>query len=539
MLEYSQDIKGGIHLRRLISWMLALVCMLSLLPAQAEQISMSGLPGILSLPDGVYAPVLTADTLKDNESFILNRGGTVASWQEEFKQQGIMLKAYDEKNNRVLVVSSLGDADGQRYGDIDMQSANVRAEYRALHQKDGPFAAQGYRVESAEWKNFDGIGRFLMIRYSFRVDGEVHHRGFARRSVKNGRTVMIDMQVYDRQLKSGDNTALNKVFDTLVFTGDVGDGVSMPVFLNETATAPKETYESTFTMKGITRAGAKLNAVVLAFTSNKPVNFTTVADDKGNYTLPITLPETGIYMMTLAVQAEGLDTLEKSYSITYDRGLLPVEFTAELPEELTQDQYKIMGKTEPGVTVQMVIGEKTTTKKTNNNRNFSFTVNTKEEGSYQVRLTFSKKGFNSRSFEWLAARGTALPAAPTVEQAVEAAAQQATGEALSPPYTDLIAKAETYDGKLLTYDGYVAKTEQIAGEYVISLALRKAVTGYADTVMLVTDTDPSLAVDSHVRVWGVLVGLNVTETEETGPSYPKLQLQRVEALAQDTQPAGE
>ena len=115
----------------------------------------------------------------------------------------------------------------------------------------------------------------------------------------------------------------------------------------------------------------------------------------------------------------------------------------------------------------------------------------------------------------------------------------ATGEALSPPYTDLIAKAETYDGKLLTYDGYVAKTEQIAGEYVISLALRKAVTGYADTVMLVTDTDPSLAVDSHVRVWGVLVGLNVSEAEETGPSYPKLQLQRVEALAQDTQPAGE
>lgn len=526
-------------MRRLISWIMALACMLALLPAQAEQISMSGLPGILSLPDGVYAPVLTADTLQANESFILNRGGTVATWQEEFKQQGIVLKAYDEKNNRVLVVSSLGDADGQRYGDIDMQSANVRAEYRALHQKDGPFAAQGYRVESAEWKNFDGIGRFLMIRYNYRVDGEVHHRGFARRSVKNGRTVMIDMQVYGRKLKSGDNTALNKIFDTLVFTGDVGDGVSMPVFLNESAGAPRETYESTFTMKGVTRADAKLTATTNAFTSNKVENFTAVADAKGNYSLPVTLPSEGIYLLTLRVEADGLETLEKSYSITYDKGMLPVEFTSELPGELTQDQYKIMGKTEPGVSVQMVIGEKTTTRKTNNNRSFSFTVNTKEEGSYQVRLTFSKKGFNSRSFEWLATRGAPQPAAAVSEQPAAQAAQQAGDEALSPPYTDLIAKAETYDGKLLTYDGYVTKTEHIAGEYMVSLALRKAVTGYADTIVLVTDSDPSLAVDSHVRVWGVLVGINTPEAEAAGPGYPKLQLQRVQAIAQDDQPAGE
>ncbi len=306
--------------------------------AEDQQVALPAIPAVLLLPEGVYNPVLTPDNLKDNGPFILSRGGTVEEWEAEFKTKGILMKAYDDKNRRLLVVTGLQDEDGQRFGDIDLQTADTRAAYRAIYSKGGAYEALGYRVDSAEWKNFKQVGRFLMLKYSYRQGGEVIHRGFARRTVKNGLSIMVDMQVFGRTLKAGDNTALNKVFDTLVFTGNVGEGVAMPVFLNESSTAPKETNKAGFTMSGMTRSGAKLTATLLSFSNTTPANFTAQADAKGNYSLPVTLSGDGVYMLTLLVEAEGLEPLEKTYSINYGRNLLPVEFKTQLPETLTEDK---------------------------------------------------------------------------------------------------------------------------------------------------------------------------------------------------------
>ncbi len=518
--------------RLLLIWTLML-CLLTpcLTMAEDTQIALPALPAVLVLPEGVYSPVLTPDNLKDNGPFILSRGGTVEEWQEEFKTKGILLKAYDDKNDRLLVVTGLQDEDGQRYGDIDLQSADTRAQYRSMYLKDGPFAALGYRVESAEWKNFKQVGRFLMIKYSFREGGELKYRGFARRTVKNGLSIMVDMQVYGRKLKAGDNTALNKVFDTLAFTGNVGEGVAMPVFLNESATAPAETNQPTFTMSGITRSGAKLTATVLSFSSNTPSNFMAQADAKGNYSLPIQLSGEGVYMLTLMVEAEGLEPLEKTYSINYGRSLLPVTFTSQLPEVITGDKYTISGVTEPGTTVQLTVNEKSSTKRANSKGVFSFPVTTKEDGSYQIRVSFQKTGLDMRTFDFTAVRGSAatVVASTQTQTGTSDAAAATSGEALSPTYTDLVAKADQYDGKLLTYDGYITGVQQQAGDFEISLALRKGAAGYADTLLAVDDQDPQLAVGSKVRIYGILEGLG-SGSGSTDYSYPKLRVQNITLL---------
>lgn len=507
--------------------------------AEDQQVALPAIPAVVLLPEGVYNPVLTPDNLKDNGPFILSRGGTVEEWETEFKTKGILLKAYDDKNRRLLVVTGLQDEDGQRFGDIDLQTADTRAAYRAIYSKGGAYEALGYRVDSAEWKNFKQVGRFLMLKYSYRQGGEVIHRGFARRTVKNGLSIMVDMQVFGRTLKAGDNTALNKVFDTLVFTGNVGEGVAMPVFLNESSTAPKETNKANFTMSGMTRSGAKLTATLLSFSNTTPANFTAQADAKGNYSLPVTLSGDGVYMLTLLVEAEGLEPLEKTYSINYGRNLLPVEFLSQLPETLTEDKYTISGLTDPATTIQLVVNGKSTSKKSNNRGEFSFNINTKEEGEYIVRLSFQKGSLDIRTFDITAVRGAAIPEgqAAIVSGAVVPAQDQ--GEAVSPSYTDLIAKADTYDGKLLTYDGFITGIEQQAGDTVISLALRKGPTGYADTVILVADSDPGYTVDSKVRVYGILEGLGAEGTDSVEHSYPKLRVQNITLLEEAVPAAAE
>ena len=524
-------------MRKLIAVFSIVFCLLLLNSVNAEeQVILPALPAVLLLPQEVYSPVLTPDNLQANQAFIFSRGGTVEEWQEEFKTQGILLKAYDDSNKRVLEVTGLADEDGQRYGDIDLQSADTRAEYRSLYQKDGAFANKGYRVESAEWKNFKNIGRFLMMRYSFRQDGEVIHRGFARRSVKNGLSIMIDMQVYGRTLKAGDNTALNKVFDSLSFTGNVGEGaIATPVFLNESASAPMETNQPNFTMKGMTRSGAKLTATVMSFTSNTPANFTAEADAKGNYTLPIQLSSEGIYMMNLSVQSDGLEPLEKTYSITYGRNLLPVEITLQLPENISHVKYTSSRMTQSGVTDQMILNGYNTSKRTGSNGSFSFNVNTKAEGTYQLKLIFEKKGFDARIFDFTAIKGTAQQRIMVPGNGIDAL-PSSQGEALSPSYTELIAKADIYDGKLLTYDGFITGIQEQAGDYILSIALRKAVTGYADTIKAVMDKAPDFTAQDKVRVYGLLEGVGSGEDASMDLSYPLLRVQSITLLEQFMDP---
>lgn len=505
--------------------------------AEDVQVTLAALPAVVLLPEGRYNPILTPDNLKDNGPFILSRGSTVEQWEEEFKTKGILLKAYDDSNKRMLVITGLQDEDAQRFGDIDLQTAETRADYRREHLSDGAFANLGYRVESAEWKNFKNIGRFLMLKYSLRQDGTVIHRGFARKTVKNGQSIMVDMQVYDRALKAGDNTALNKVFDTLTFTGNVGEGVSMPVFLNESSTAPAETNKSSFTLKGLTRSGAELTATVQSF-SGSPVNYTTTADAKGNYSLLIELPGEGVYLLRLEVASEGLETLEKNYSINYGRSLIPVTFISQMPEVLTQDKYTISGETDAGVSIQLIVNGQSTSKKSNNQGKFSFNVSTKADGDYTVRLSMQKEGYTARIFDFTATKGAAASAATDTQASggsVNVSAQ-GQGEALSPSYTDLIAKAESYDGKLLTYDGFITNIQEQAGEFVISLALREGPTGYADTIIAVAESDPGYAVGSKVRVYGILEGMGAEGAESVEHSYPKLRMQNI-ALLEEAAPA--
>ncbi len=494
---------------------LVLVLLLPGMPAMAEAYSFPAIMAGIQLPDGVYQTVLTPENLQANEAYITSRGSTVGAWAEDYTARGILLQAFDPKNDRVLVISALQDVDAKQIFDINQHPSDVRAKYRLSHGNDGSYTILGYRYDSVSWKNFSGVGRFLQLRYSYRQGGELIHRGYQRRTIRNGHTITIDMQVFGRQLKAADNTALNKVFDTFRFS-QILPMPELPITLSETATAPVETSKPDFIMKGKTKPNARLTAVLMSFGTSETKVFSGTADRSGEYSLPVQLPGEDVYLMTLTVESEGLEDFSKSYNIRYQKGLLPAQIIAAPPPSITDEAFRLVGQTtETGVTARISVNGIESSKNVGKNGSFFFDIDTRKEGAYDIRLTLSRKGLTDRVFNFSSYRYLS-------REAQEDAMKQ---NALSPEYDELLNNPDAYDDQVLTFEGYVTAKENIEGEWTIRFALKKTDTGFDELFLLNATEDPGLPVNTPVRIYGQMTGVAVLEQEGgTQERLPALQL---------------
>lgn len=494
---------------------LVFILLLPCLPAMAEAYNFPSIMAGVQLPDGVYKTVLTQDNLQANEGYIKTRGSTVQAWADDFAARGILLQAFDPANDRVLVISALQDVDAQQLFDINQHTSDVRKKYRLSHGNDGAFTVLGYRYDAVSWKNFTGVGRFLQLRYSYRQGGDLIHRGYQRRTIRNGYTITIDMQVFGRQLKAADNSALNKVFDTFAFSR-ILPMPELPITLNETETAPVETSKPDFTMKGKTKPNAKLTAVLMSFGTSETKVFNASANKSGNYSLPVQLPGEDVYLMTLTVEYEGLEDFSKSFNIRYQKGLLPAQIIAPPPPELTSDEFRLTGQTtETGVTARLSVNGVESSKNVGKNGSFYFDIDTSKEGAFDIRLTLSKKGLTDRVFSFNSYRYLS-------RQAQEDAIKQ---NAVSPEYDELMSNPDAYDAQTLTYEGYITAKENIEGEWTIRFALKKTGSGFEDSFLLSATEDPGLPVNTPVRIYGEMAGIAVIQQESgVEERLPKLQL---------------
>lgn len=518
-METSKGKEEEVLLRRILLMALVLALLMGLAPAYAESYTFPAVSASVSLPEGVYQTVLTPDNLKANEAFIASQNGTVEDWAADFASRGVLLQAYDQKESRVLIITALNDVDAQRYYDINEQGADVRARYRASHGADGAYTVLGYKYDSISWKNFKGVGRFLQLRYSHRQEGQLVSRGFQRRTIRNGYTFTIDMRVYGRALKGGDNTALNKVFDTFAFT-NVQSVPDLPVSIEESATAPVETNQPNFTLKGKTRPEAQLKALLVSFATSATQTFEATANKQGAYSLPITLPGEDVYLMTLTVSVPGLEDFSKVYNIRYQQGLLPVQIANAPPFETQEDSFVLSGSTDQsGVSARLFVNNQEQSRNIGKNGAFSFTIDTTQPGPYDIRLTFSKKGLQDRSFQYTMNRVTS-------QEAQQAALREG---ALTPTYEDLVNQQEGLDGKMLSLTGYIVSRETATGETIMKLALVKTDQGFQDQVVLHLETDPGFAIGTKVRVYGQAAGINIGKTALGAEErLPKLQVNLME-----------
>ena len=206
----------------------------------------------------------------------------------------------------------------------------------------------------------------LKYEYKQTVGDEIL-RGYARKTVRNGYTVLLDYRVINRLPRGTDENYLNRIANTVEFetvtpgTGS-GEGASAGTasetaasgLLQVTVAPPAETNTGEFTVEGHASPGAHLIGVAMRWSSSSTaLRFTADATRAGNFKLKVTLPEEGVWLLTLNLEINDNIVAEEVFSTTvFSKTLLPVVMDADPPEQLTTDELTLSGTTSKGGTVQ-------------------------------------------------------------------------------------------------------------------------------------------------------------------------------------------
>ena len=271
----------------------------------------------LNLIDTDYTVILTRDNLAANEDWLLSNGYTVDGMRSVFDSNGILLQAVDAASDRTFVLSAQVTVDSEMYFDVNLQDNDMRKEFRTSHTNGTAYGLLGYNYSRSAWKNYGGtLLRFLCTEYSFRENGQVEHYGYQRRTIRNGYTITLDMQVRNRTLKSSDEKALENMMDGFQFT-QILSMPKLPVKLSFSSEPPSSTTSASFTIKGSSARKATVTVNVLSLTSSSSSVFTATANNNGDFSVKVTLPEPGVYSVVVSAEAEDSLRTQISYSVTY------------------------------------------------------------------------------------------------------------------------------------------------------------------------------------------------------------------------------
>ena len=477
--------------------------------AMAEQYSFGDIRAQVEIP-GDYETVLTPYNLSAHADWIAAQGMDYDALANSFEVEGILLEAVDEESGRTLVITALRDVDGQTYFDLNNQDEDMRKEFRLSHTNGTGYGILGYTYSSAKWANYGKVTlRFLQTKYALREDGQLVCEGYQRRTIRNGYTITLDMQVRGRSAKEADNTALEKIMKTFTFT-EILPMPALPIKLTVSSAPPTETNEDTFTIKGTTARKATVTATVFSLSSTGGQTYSATANGSGAFSIKVTLPAQGVYSVTLTAEAEGAITAQRLYSVTFQKGILPVDLISSPPETLT-DETVISGTTVTGAKIQLSISGPVTYSKTVTGNKFNFKVDTSAEGTYQFVLSINKKGLQERLFTFTGVRAYTETER---EEKVRAAAKKMS--------YDNLPKTEN-KGKAVVQTGYLVSAEQKINEWVAVLALTQTNSGYKDIIYLICAEEPSCAPGTKVKVYGTASG-TYSEISEDGniKTYPRI-----------------
>ena len=505
-------------MRKGSSWLLILVLLLSLCAAalaadSTTEYGLDSVSGKLAISDKYT--VLTPSNLTSRAGFLSARGLSPDALLADWETRGVVLQAWSEEQDACLEVRLLQDEDAAAYFDTDQQTAQARASYRSSHLKSAAYSNQGYSIKSAEWKKQTLGGRFLRLKYKRTVGGETYW-GYAAKAVRNGWTLVLDYQVYGRGLKAKDETALNKIANTVSFQSTLSMPATVAGLVEYTAVPPSETNTGAFTVEGICPPKAHLIGVVMRYSSPTPIRVEGDASAAGKFKLKVQLPQEGIWLMTLTVELNGATVAEEVFNTTtYQATLLPLNLDAEVPSRFETDEYVLTGTTSKAVSVQCIVsgGAKNFDKtvRTNGTGRFTFKIPTSAQSEYTITLILQKKNYETRRFTWTANRD--LTEADLRNQLKE--------QAVKPAYATLKSKLDSYTGKVMGYKVYPTQIQQSGDEWLVYAALTRTTRGtLKDLIVITTSEEPDLTLETAVRMYGTCVGAYEVQSEEDTVSYP-------------------
>ena len=323
------------------------------------------------------------------------------------------------------------------------------------------------------------------------------------------------MQAHGRSLTNKDNSNLNKIWETFKFIEVLDLPPAAAAKINITDAPPQEINEQKFSIDGTASEGVKFTAVTMGLSYPEPIVTHAEAGKNGKFSLPISLPREGVFLITITGEYKDEEIVELAYPVTYQRTLLAVNFTRKPEEVVMEDKVAIAGTAEPGASIQIMIdGEKEMTKRVTTAGKFSFEIETKEEGQHEVSLVFSKNGLADRRFTLSFTRKW------SDQDMIDYLAKQA----VAPTYSQLKKNIQNYEGRILGYRAYLMDVAQSGDEYIITMALSRKDGKYINPVLVTSDSEPSFAVGERVTMYGTCEGMSLStgtaEDDEEEASYP-------------------
>jgi len=508
-------------MRKYILMLLLLLSMGLCCTAQADSFTFDDFSATCEV-DGVKYTLLTPSTLGSNSDWLESRGLTEANVLADWAERGVLLQAWTGSGDACLEITAVQDEIAEQYYDVNQLTENERKTYRLGHSsdKDGFYRAQGYDFTSATWKNTTDTGRFLQLEYTRTLNGETY-RGYARKTVRNGWSIMLDYQVYGRGLKASDRNALDDVMDTWKFLEVFPRPATSVSKLIFSARPPKETNTGKFTVEGSGAPGLHIIGTVMSMSSSEAELFEVTIGKSGKFEMDVKLPKEGVWLMTYTVENGSVVVEEGVFdTITYQKDLLTVSLNSELPTILTGKELTISGVTMKQTMVQCIVdGRYQKSLTTNNSGKFSFTIDTSAEGDYTITLVFEKKGYSSRRFRSEATR----------EYTEEDRRQMIRDEAVKPSYKNLTTKLSGYTGKYMVYTLYVERIEETATGYITFAGMSRTKSGvYQNPVVIRTSGLPEYAVGDAVQMYLKCIGSYEMHADSGVKEYPYFDLQWIE-----------
>ena len=503
-----------------------LLCLLCLLPAAALADAFTfAEQGASCKIDGSKYTIITPVNIESRTSWLTAKGTTADAVLADFAQRGVLLQAWSSDGDVCIEISAIHDNYGEQYYDINKVTETERKNYRLGHSSDktGEWRAQGYDYSDAVWKNYKNGGRFLQLVYARTFNGQ-SYRGYARKTIRNGWHIHVDYQVYGRSLKkTSDTKALEDIMNSWTFNEVSSRPATSATRLIFTSTPPQETNTGKFTVSGTGSTGLKILGVVMRSSTRDTQTFETVTDSKGKFSMNVTLPKEGFWLMTYQVYNGEVLLEEGAFDpITFDDMLLPVSLNTQLPESmtLTGNSLTISGTTMKQTKVQCYVdGRYDKQITTNNSGGFSFTIDTSTEGIYNITLVFQKKNYDDRRFRCV---GTRVYTEEDRKEAIR-------NEVIKPTYDKLVKKMQDYRGQYMVYTLHIKEISPAANGYLTFAGMSKTKSGvYKDLMVIRTSEMPVWNAGTQVRMYLKCLGAYDIYSDDGIESYPYFDLQWID-----------
>lgn len=454
-----------------------LFCMLAGV-AFATEYNFASIHATITIPEDYT--VLQLNNLEHREDLISAKNLNIEDIKTDFETRGVLLQAW--KDDTILEVSAVKNDRSNLIFDVDKQSEEVRGGWRTSFYPKNEYLDQGYDYKSSAWKNFGkNVGRFLVQKYTHTVNGIKDYNAFARRTIKNGFEITVEMKALNRNVVTLDNTNLNKIFKTFVFTKTEDLSGAASARVNITKYPLSESKDRKVEIAGEAEQGVEFTAAVMSLGAQEPIIIKAEANNKNRFSIPITFSKQGVYLITLNATNNGEEIGEWAFPVTYREGLLAVDIN-EVPEFITTDEYKIRGTAEPGASIQILMNDKTIgNKRVTREGKFVITLDTKAEGYYEVVLVFDKRDLKTRRFKLSFTR----------KMSEEESTEKLIIASLTASYTNLLKKSENYINKNVKFTAYVESIDEQDNGNVIKIAYSKKNNQYLNYAFLITESNLS------------------------------------------------